>query len=301
MTGFGKSSEIPPDPSVLMDLDISCGLSDEDTLGEFVGNLLRRGHGWEHGRPDVQAARHRQEDERAARLRDEEKRRREAIEARIEEMNRNSAAPEAAFGAHTVHTEDGPIVWATLTQCWNCDHPMLLWNAESARPGRQHSSAGTLEVKREVGPKRYENHPDVHKAVNKWMQETRADVQKATIKPRRSKTKAAEYSAFVCPECDALIGQMFVSCIRTDKWSLISAPLLKRATAEPAKATGPAIDPRKGKPQRQRPPVAPALSTYYERPIVPEELQTDRRKTWAELHSPDGVAEARRKFMGTRD
>lgn len=164
-------------------------------------------------------------------------------------------------------------------------------------------SAPGLEVKREVGPKRYENHPDVHKVLNQWMQATNADVEQAKIQTRRSKMKGAEYSAFICPACDALIGQMFVSCIRTEKWSLISAPLLKRTRAEaPDGQPERARDPRQGKPQKQRPPaIAPVVRTYYERPTVPEELQTDRKKTWAELHSPEGIAEARRKLMGTRN
>lgn len=301
VTGFGKSSEVPEDPVALMDLAVTTDFRDEATLGALVDSLLRRGHGWQHGSPAVQIARLQREEERAARARDEEKRRREALEARIEEMNRNSAPPEAAFGTHTVHTEDGPFVWATLNQCWSCEHPMVLWNAESAKPGRTYSTAPALVVRREVGLKRYENHPDVHKVVNTWMRATRCDVEKASIQPRRSKQKAAEYSAFVCPECDALIGQMFISCVRTEKWSLISAPLLKKTESrQPTNLSAGKEDPRKGKPARQKPPAAtPAPRAYYGRPTVPEELQTDRKKTFAELHSPEGVAEARRRFMGT--
>lgn len=300
VTGFGKSAEVPEDPAELMDLGVFADFSGKDTLGEMVEFLLRRGASWSHGSPDEQAARQRREDEREARKRDDEQRRQETIEARIMEMNRNSAPPEAAYGAHTIHTEDGPFVWATLTQCWSCEHPILLWNAESASQGRQYSSAPVLEVRREVGPKRYENHPDVHEVVNQWMRNRRADVEKANIRQRRSKMKAAEYSAFTCPECDALIGQMFVSCIRTEKWSLISAPLLKKTSSvEPAKPK-PSLDPRKGRPQKQKPPtIVPVEHPYNQRPTVPEELQTDRRKTWAELHSPGGIAEARRKFIGT--
>jgi len=98
-----------------------------------------------------------------------------------------------------------------------------------------------------------------------------------------------------------LLRQMFISCVRPEKWSLIGAPLLKK-TVLPGKAEPtPAADPRRGKPQKQRQPAAePVVRTHYQRPTVPEELQTDRRKTWAELHSPEGVAEARRKFLGTR-
>lgn len=188
-----------------------------------------------------------------------------------------------------------------MSQCWSCKHPMLLWNAQSARAGVQHTSVPGLEVKREVAAKRYENHPDVHKVLNKWMRATRADVEKAKIQIRRSKMKAAEYSAFVRPKCDALIGQMFISCIRTEMWSLISAPLFKRTrTVEPPKILKPSADPRKGKPRKQGPlAIVPVVHPHDDRPTVPEELQTDRRKTWAELHSPEGIAEARRRFMGT--
>lgn len=35
------------------------------------------------------------------------------------------------------------------------------------------------------------------------------------MKMRRSKMKGFEYSAIVCPACDTIMGQMFISCIRT--------------------------------------------------------------------------------------
>jgi hypothetical protein len=302
VTGFGKSSAVPEDPAELMALTVTVNFSAKDTLGGFVDDLLQQGHRWAHGSPDEQAVKHAREAEREARERDEARRQPEVLEARIEEMNENSAAPVAAFGSHTVFSEDGPFVWATLTQCWSCEHPMLLWNAESARAGVQYLSVPALKVKRLAGPKRYENHPDVHKVLNQWVRDTGADVEKASIERRLSKMKGAEYSAFVCPACDALIGQMFVSCIRAEKWTLVSAPLLKRQQ-KPALSTGTqtAADPRKGKPQKQgRPTNEPVTRPYYERPTVPEELQTDRKKTWAELHSPEGIAEARRKFLGTR-
>jgi hypothetical protein len=51
---------------------------------------------------------------------------------------------------------------------------------------------------REIGPKRYENLQHVHRVVDKWRRETRADVAKANIRSKRSMIKAAEYSAFAC-------------------------------------------------------------------------------------------------------
>ena len=61
VTGFGKSSEIPAEPGRLLDLNVTCDFREEDTLGTLVDNLLQRGHGWNHGSPEDQAARHRKE------------------------------------------------------------------------------------------------------------------------------------------------------------------------------------------------------------------------------------------------
>ena len=303
VTGFGKSSEVPENTADLMCLTVTSHFDDDVTLGAFVERVLWNRAGWSHGSPFDQITRHRKAEERVERERQEAELRRRQLDARIEETNRNTAAPEAAFGAFTVHTDGGPFVWATLTACWKCEHPMLLWNASSTRASDQFTSAPRLEVKRDVGSKRYENHPDVHRALNGWIRETGADVEKANIKMRRSKMKGTEYSAFICPSCDEIMGQMFVSCIRPEKWSLISAPLLKNTRAAEASRKPRDADPRRGKPQKQRPPIEPIeprVRAYYGRPTVPEELQTDRKKTWAELHSPEGVAEARRKFIGTR-
>lgn len=299
VTGFGKSSDVPANPTELLQLEARSSLSDAKILGDFVDSILTYPPHWPKGSPEDQLARLRKAEEREQRERQEAELKRRQIEERIAEMNRNSAAPETAYGAHTVHTDGGPFVWATLTQCWSCEHPMMLWEAKEGGTSVQHSVAPPLEVKREIRSKRYENHPDVHKALNRWIGETRAAVGRADIKMRRSKMKGAEYSAFVCPGCDALMGQMFVSCIGTEKWSLISAPLLKTTRTDPADKRR-AADPRRGKPQKQLIPVQP-VTIYHGRPTVSEELQTDRKKTWAELHSPEGVAEARRKFMGTRE
>lgn len=38
------------------------------------------------------------------------------------------------------HDHPEQNISATLSQCWNCEFPMLLWNAASDRPGQQYSS-----------------------------------------------------------------------------------------------------------------------------------------------------------------
>ncbi|MFQ4150281.1 hypothetical protein AAGW05_16600 [Arthrobacter sp. LAPM80] len=142
----------------------------------------------------------------------------------MEKTNRSSVAPEKAFEPHTVHTEFSPFVWATLTDCWKCTCQMVLWEASNGHSGAQYSSAPPLNVKREVGLKRYENHPDVHQAINIWIKQSGAKVAKARIELRSSQAKGESYSAFVCPSCSALMGQQFISRINTEHGSVISAP-----------------------------------------------------------------------------
>ncbi|MDF9750288.1 hypothetical protein [Arthrobacter sp. ES3-54] len=257
VTGFGKSSDVPANPAELLQLGARCSFSDAKFLGDFVDSILTYPPHWPKGSPEDQLARLRKAEERAHRERQEAELKRRQLEERIAEMNQNSAAPETAYGAHTVHTDGGPFVWATLTQCWFCEPPMMLWEANEGRDSVQYSVTPPLEVKSDIRSKRYENHPDVHKALNRWIGKTRADVRKADLKMRRSKMKGTEYSAFVCPRCEALMGQMFVSCIRTEKWSLISAPLLKNSRATYPAGKPRAADPRRGKPQKQRTPVQP--------------------------------------------
>ena len=108
-----------------------------------------------------------------------------------------------------------------------------MWNAVGTTPGQQWTSAPHLDVKVTVGPKRYENHPDVHRAVDQWIRESGADVPKAMIKLRPSKAVGESYSAFTCPNCAVLMGQFFVGSISSENWSLISAPLLKSDHTKP--------------------------------------------------------------------
>jgi hypothetical protein len=227
-TGFSKSSEVPDDISSLMELETRQQfLAAPNTLGPFLDLLLQSDPHWTAGTPAIQedrlaAAAGREQDARnaaAAKI--------ARIEQQIEEMNDYSSAPEKAFGAHTVQTHAGPFVWATLTGCWKCDHPMLLWEAKGS--DHQHTAAPALQIKSDIRAKRYENHPDVHRVVDQWIRETKADIGKAHIELRRSKAKGAEYSAFVCPSCNAIAGQIFIAQIRHEHWSLISAPQLRKS------------------------------------------------------------------------
>lgn len=229
VTGFGKTSKIPENTMDLLDLEIVHNLRlKQGTLGGFVADLLVNGPKGNPGSPqEQQTTKDREQRRLLAIQRSEAERLAKAREA-VEVMNRRSVAPGKAFEPHTVHTESGPFVWATLTDCWKCRQQMMVWEARSIRPGEQYAAAPPVSVKSEVGPKRYENHPEVHRAVDIWVTRSGAAVTKAQIETRHSQGAGGSYSAFVCPCCRALMGQIYIAQINAEHWSVISAPLLRK-------------------------------------------------------------------------
>lgn len=231
-TGFGKSSPVPGDPNGLLQLEVRHNLAvRQPTLGGFIENLLVQGPRWDLGTPQQQQQRWDEEQRRHLAAQRAETERMTRVQLAIENMDRRSIAPEKVFDPHTVHTESGPFVWATLTNCHKCGHQMMLWEASSPRANVQYSAAPPLRVKSEVGPKRYENHPDVHRAIGQWVAQTGAAITQARIEVRHSHGRGKPYSAFVCPVCSDLIGQFYIAQIDTDHWSLLSAPLLRKTEA----------------------------------------------------------------------
>ncbi|CAH0126196.1 hypothetical protein SRABI83_00084 [Arthrobacter sp. Bi83] len=243
VTGFGKTSPIPDDVSRL--LALSAGqefVTADDRLGVFVEALLQRGHSWTHGSPGDQAARQKAEAERVAEAAKAQRKKQEAFEQAIAEMNDRSASPESAFGPHTVLVDTDTFVWGSLTSCWNCEEPMLVWDARSPGFRKRWARVPRPAVKSEVGEKRFENHPEVHRAVDKWMRVAGSDIAKAAIKPRRTKASGRLYAAFVCPSCDSTMGQFFISCVRPEKWSILSGPAVE--PPPPAPTAKPSAAPR---------------------------------------------------------
>jgi hypothetical protein len=237
VTGFGKTSTIPDDVSELLALPASQDfVKSGDTLGDFVGALLRRGHFWKRGSPAEQAARQKAEAERKAAEDEAERRKLEAFEQSIVEMNDRSASPESAFGSRTVRADTDTFIWGSLTACWNCEKPMLVWDARNPGRGKRWVRIPGPSVKSEVGERRFENHPEVHRAIDQWLRASKSDVPKAIIKPRRTKARGRPYSAFVCPSCDSTMGQFFISCIRPEKWSILSGPTVESPPAHAAVA-----------------------------------------------------------------
>lgn len=160
-------------------------------------------------------------------------------------MNDRSASPEAAFGQHLIRTPTDTFVWGSLTSCWNCEQPMLVWDTRIWARGKYAGAPG-LRVKPEVGEKRWENHPEVHRAVDKWIHAAKSDIPKATIQKRRTKASGRLYGAFVCPGCDSTMGQFFISCIRPEEWSLLSGPTIEPAAVKPQQAKAAEASSRQG-------------------------------------------------------
>lgn len=244
VTGFGTASRIPENVNDLLGLPagqnfVTC----EETLGSFVAALLRRGPSWTLGSPNEQAARREVEAKREAARAEFERKKLEAIEQSIAEMNDGSASPESAFGHHLVSTDTQTFVWGSLTSCWKCEEPMLVWDAHSPEYRKRWARVPDVSVKSDVGEKRFENHPEVHRVVDKWIKTAKADIPKASIRQRRTKTSGKLYSAFVCPSCDSVMGQFFISRIRPEKWSILSGPTVEPPASAPAAAVPPAPSP----------------------------------------------------------
>ncbi|WP_229992254.1 competence protein CoiA family protein [Arthrobacter sp. Bi26] len=294
VTGFGKSSDIPEDVEQLLRIDVDLNfIQQAKNLDAFIGQLLHRGPHWPKGSPTQQAeARKAEEERRIAQLKAEEAKR-AAFELAVQQTNERSAPASVAFGPHRVPADSDIFIWATLNACWKCEEPMLVWAARSPGQGKRWTRVPEVQARDEVGLKRFENRPEIHRVVDRWIKEIKADVPKAVIRLRRTKASGKEYSAFCCPACDAVVGQVFLHRLRPEKWSLISGPEIAAAAARSSKS-----QPRQRKSAQPRVPPPATLRT------VPALDQSPRmvalQHTWAELHSEEGVADARRKFRGTR-
>ncbi|RAN79350.1 hypothetical protein B5P43_15700 [Bacillus sp. SRB_336] len=295
VTGFMKSSDVPGDFADLMTLVVAQDfVPGAGMLGEFIDALLCKGHQWDRGSPTRQKQRIEAEQRRAEQDRQAAAAKQEEFRRSVEETNARCTAPEKAFGMHTVRVAGGPYIWAALMECWRCGFPSMVWDATTPRPGQRHSLETVPDIKSKVGLKRFENHPDVHRAIDRWMAVVGSDVMKAEIDLRKSKARGATYSGFTCPFCEALSGQFFISQVQPWRWSLICAPeQLKpapKATVAVKRARHEPLGPR-------RPPKVIARPPAPEQPSAEPQRGYEARKTWDEIHSPEGVEEARRKFL----
>jgi hypothetical protein len=171
--------------------------------------------------------------EEAAAAAEAERLQQEVLEQQIEEMNDRCASPESAFGPHIVRVQTDTFVWGTLTCCWNCEEPMLVWDARRPAFKKKWARIPGPAIKAEVRDTRIEDQAEVHRAVDDWIVAAQFDIPKAVIKLRRSKAAGRIYPAFVCPGCDNTMGQFFISRIRPEKWSIISGPNLETRQPQP--------------------------------------------------------------------
>jgi hypothetical protein len=294
VTGFGKTSDIPEDVGQLLRTDVEQDvIQPAENLTAFIRMLLLRGPHWPLGSPAQQSeARQAEEERRIAQLKADDAKR-AAFELAVQQTNEGSAPASSAFGPYQVPTESDIFIWATLNACWKCEEPMLVWTARSPGQGKRWTWVPKVQVRDEVGLKRFENGPEIHRIVDMWIKATKADIPKAVIRLRRTKASGKEYSAFCCPACDAVVGQVFLHRLQPEKWSLVSGPEIS-ATAERPDRSSPGV--RKPARPKTPPPTPPRTVPFLDespRMVAPQQ-------TWAELHSEDGIAEARRKFMGTR-
>jgi hypothetical protein len=294
VTGFGKTSDIPEDVEQLLRIEVDQDfIQQAENLTAFIRILLLRGPHWPKGSPARQTEARQAEDERRIAQLKAEEAKRLAFELAVQQTNERSAPAASAFGPHRVAAESDIFIWATLNACWKCEEPMLVWTARSPGPGKRWTRVPDVQARDEVGLKRFENRPEIHRVVGRWIKETKADIPKAVIRLRRTKASGKEYSAFCCPACDAVVGQVFLHRLRPEKWSLISGPEISAAAARSGKG-GPGL----------RKPARPSVPTPDPPRRVPVLDQSPRmvaaQQTWTELHSEDGIADARRKFRGTR-
>lgn len=237
VTGYGKTSAVPTDVSELLKLPADQDIVNaDDTLGAFVTALLLRGTPWKLGSPRDQAARRKKAAEREAAQAEAERKKQDAIEQSIAEMNDRSASPESAFGHHMVCTDTQTFVWGSLTACRNCEEPMLVWDARSPGFRKRWVRVPSVDVKSDVGRERPEDEAEVHRVVDAWITATRADIPKAGIRLRYTAASGKQYSAFFCPACDNVMRQYFVSRILPEKWSLLSGPAVEPAPVPAAPA-----------------------------------------------------------------
>lgn len=190
VTGYGKTSTIPDDVSELLALPADQDFVKADgKLGAFVEALLRRGHSWKHGSPNDQAAKQKAAAELAAAAAEAERKKLEAFDQSVAEMNDRSASPESAFGSHTIRADSDTFTWGSLTTCWKCEEPMLVWDARGPGFRKKWTRVPDIHVKPKVDEKRFENHPEVHRAVDAWIKAAKPDIPKANIQPRRTKAR----------------------------------------------------------------------------------------------------------------
>lgn len=213
---FRKSSPLPEASAILMELPATSWLDDQSTLGESIATVLFSRPPWTMGTPSAQHAARSAERQQL----ELEELRRSTANGRFEErVERNNASARAPFHLHhpvVVHsTDEMPFfAWASVTRCWKCTRSMLLWFA---------SNLNKLEVPTQARTKRFENHPEVHRAINAWLQYSNPHLPKAKLKPLPLSDGAAP-CCFVCPHCDSVQGQGYVAMLQPEKWSRIVVP-----------------------------------------------------------------------------
>lgn len=223
VTGFGKTSQLPERPAVLMDaVTYQPMAQDMTSVGVVVDKILHPLFRWAHGTPRKQeenwalqesqraqnavAANMKAAAELAAkRIADEEAVRRnaerDALFLQRAEAPDISGAPAAAAGMN---------IWASVVHCVANGHRMLIWRL--------------LEPPTRIDLRPYrpgpENFQNVRAHVTAWLETGGQGLAKADIVKLQGKEKR---QGFACPECREVIQGRWVAGIPHTKWALIAS------------------------------------------------------------------------------
>lgn len=212
---FRKSTPLPETPADLLSLETPMWNWENFLLRAALTRILNGTTRWEDGTPRTQ---HAAKEKERLQWEAEDRRReiaRAKMEAAVEKNNENARAPFDLYPFGAVPSVGMPLyIWASVSKCWKCRQHMLLWSAQDRNQ---------LEVRVQVGLKRFENHPAVHRSVDAWRESAGYPMPKAVIELRSYGTGETQ-SSFTCPRCKALIGQGFVANLWREKWSRIVVP-----------------------------------------------------------------------------
>ncbi|PNH86108.1 competence protein CoiA [Arthrobacter sp. AFG20] len=223
VTGFGKRSDLPEDPAVLMQaVKYQPVVRNVERVGLVVDQILHPSFRWAPGTPKQQEEKLTQEEAKrsknAAAAQLQAAAALEAKRAADEEAVRKNAERDALFLERaeapdiyeTPAVAAGMNIWASVVHCVGFGHPMLIWRLVeppariNIRPYRP-------------GPENFQ-HVRVH--VTAWLEAHNSGLAEAKIVPLQGTQKRQGFS---CPECKEVIQGRWVAALPHTKWSLIAA------------------------------------------------------------------------------
>lgn len=226
VTGFGKTSDLPETPGLLMDLAHDQPLvGKRASVGAAVDAVLDLAFHWPHGTPrrqlDEMAKLEQMKADAAAEKQawagEAAELRRLAEAERAARFVTGAAAPEASAAAPVLAAKR---IWASEVHCLDAGHPFLIWRATKPAPEPKSGDATWRPTT--------ENFDNVRAHVDAWLAAARSSLAKAAV----YKVKGWPVRrTFVCPECKQIVQGRWVSALPPEKWTLIAEARAARAGA----------------------------------------------------------------------